>query len=60
MQGLKLHCPVEEKLCQKHTRSYIANGIQAIAVKGGACSDGEADGDEEEVAMSVVFLGLLI
>ena len=44
----------------KHTRSRIANGIQAIAVKGGAGSDGEADEDEEEVAMSVVFLGLLI
>ena len=44
----------------KHTRSSIANGIQAIAVKGGAGSDGEAGEDEEEVAMSVVFLGLLI
>ena len=30
----------------KHTRSSIANGIQAIAVKGGAGSDGEAGADE--------------
>ena len=44
----------------KHAGSRIGNGIQAIAVKGGAGSHGEADDDEEEVAMSVVFLGLLI